>query len=105
MAYGRSRACDSPMRRWGFRLGAFVFAAVVLVAHLAAGTAYVFCSTMDEVVDRPCCPLHEDARHDGAPELTSRDDCCAVRRIPAAATGAPSPASRSIPPPAAVPIA
>lgn len=82
-------------RAWLARVAAAVVAVVMLVGVLRAGARYVYCPSMERVIDAPCCAGDRHRGHEGEPaaELRSRD-CCEQRvlgRLPASASTADPP--------------
>ncbi len=77
------------------RAFAALVAFVTLVAMLRAGSSYVYCPSMQRVMDAPCCSSDHPAEHEGdcaISELRSRD-CCehhVLGRLPSVGSlGAP----------------
>ena len=80
-------------RAWLARAASVIVAFVMLVGVLRAGSRYVYCPSMQRVIDAPCCAGDRHAAHgedDVVIELRSRD-CCeqhVLGKLPAVAGGA-----------------
>ena len=77
------------------RLAAAFVAVAMLVGVLRAGATYVYCPSMDRVMDAPCCAGDRRAHHDdtGPAQLRSRD-CCeqhVLAKLPTAGITSPAP--------------
>lgn len=73
----QERPRQSGRRHLVVRCFAALVAFVTLVAVLRAGSSYVYCPSMQRVMDAPCCAGDQPTEHDVGPatELRSRD-CC-----------------------------
>jgi hypothetical protein len=101
------------VRAWLGRAASALVAVVMLVGVLRAGSRYVYCPSMQRIIDAPCCAGDGHRRHgddEAKVELRSRD-CCeqhVLGKLPAVVGGgagqAPqafaAPLLATLPPPA-----